>query len=157
MSSTPSIPPLTGTITVDVPVNQAFRAFTDAFGSWWPAECHIGQADMAMAVLEPRVGGRWYEQGTDGSECDWGPVLAWEPPHRLVVTWQINGQWQYDTDPAHASEIEVRFTADGDHTIVDFEHRDLDRYGDNADKVRGGMDGGWGELLGGYQKAAEMD
>ncbi len=99
MSSTPTIPPLTGTITVDVPVERAFRTFTDAFGSWWPAEYHIGQADMATAILEPRQGGRWYEQGTDGSECDWGRVLAWEPPHRLVVTWQINGQWQYDPDP----------------------------------------------------------
>ena len=113
MTSAPTIPPLTGTITVDAPIDQAFRTFTDAFGSWWPAEYHIGQADMATAILEPREGGRWYEQGTDGSECDWGRVLAWEPPHRLVVTWQINGQWQYDPDPAHASEIEVRFTADG--------------------------------------------
>ena len=74
---------------------------------------------MATAILEPREGGRWYEQGVDGSECDWGRVLAWEPPHRLVVTWQINGHWQYDPDPAQASEIEVRFTADGpDQTIV---------------------------------------
>jgi hypothetical protein len=67
MSSAPTIPPLTGTITVD----RAFRTFTDAFGSWWPAEYHIGQADMATAILEPREGGRWYEQGVDGSECDW--------------------------------------------------------------------------------------
>ena len=80
MTSAPTIPPLTGTITVDAPIDQAFRTFTDAFGSWWPAEYHIGQADMATAILEPREGGRWYEQGTDGSECDWGRVLAWEPP-----------------------------------------------------------------------------
>jgi hypothetical protein len=76
MSTAPTIPPLTGTITVDVPVERAFRTFTDAFGSWWPAEYHIGQADMATAILEPRAGGRWYEQGVDGSECDWGRVLA---------------------------------------------------------------------------------
>jgi uncharacterized protein YndB with AHSA1/START domain len=113
MTSTPTIPPLIGTITVDASIERTFRVFTDSFGSWWPAEYHIGQADMATATLEPREGGRWYEQGVDGSECDWGRVLAWEPPHRLVVTWQINGQWQYDPDPAHASEIEVRFTADG--------------------------------------------
>jgi uncharacterized protein YndB with AHSA1/START domain len=106
MSSSPTIPPLTGTITVQVPVDRAFRVFTDAFGNWWPAEFHIGQADMATAVLEPRAGGRWYEQGVDGSQSDWGRVLAWEPPHRLVLTWQINGHWQYDPDPEHASEIE---------------------------------------------------
>jgi hypothetical protein len=70
MSSAPTIPPLTGTITVDAPVELAFRTFTDAFGSWWPAEYHIGQADMATAILEPREGGRWYEQGVDGSEIE---------------------------------------------------------------------------------------
>jgi hypothetical protein len=74
MSSAPTIPPLTGTITVDAPLERAFLTFTDAFGSWWPAEYHIGQADMATAILEPRAGGRWYEQGSDGSECDWGRV-----------------------------------------------------------------------------------
>jgi len=90
MSSAPAVPPLTGTVTVAVPVERAFRVFTDSFGTWWPPEYHIGQADMAAAILEPRAGGRWYEQGVDGSECDWGRVRAWEPPHRLVVTWQIN-------------------------------------------------------------------
>jgi uncharacterized protein YndB with AHSA1/START domain len=81
MTSPATIPPLTGAVTVDAPVDQTFRTFTERFGSWWPAEYHIGQADMATAILEPRQGGRWYEQGTDGSECDWGRVLAWEPPH----------------------------------------------------------------------------
>jgi uncharacterized protein YndB with AHSA1/START domain len=156
MSSTPTIPPLTGTITVDAPIDQAFRVFTDAFGSWWPAEYHIGQADMATAILEPHQGGRWYEQGTDGSECDWGRVLAWEPPHRLVVTWQINGQWQYDPDPEHASEIEVRFTADRrDRTIVQLEHRLLDRLVDGQ-QLREGITGGggWTGLLELFAKAA---
>jgi uncharacterized protein YndB with AHSA1/START domain len=156
MTSTPTIPPLSGTITVDAPIDQTFRTFTDAFGSWWPAEYHIGQADMATAILEPRQGGRWYEQGVDGSECDWGRVLAWEPPQRLVVTWQINGQWQYDPDPAHASEIEVRFTADGpDQTTVTLEHRQLERLVDGQalrDGITGG--GGWSSLLEQFAKAA---
>jgi uncharacterized protein YndB with AHSA1/START domain len=156
MSSTPTIPPLIGTITVDTPIDQAFRTFTDSFGSWWPAEYHIGQADMATAILEPRQGGRWYEQGVDGSECDWGRVLAWEPPHRLVVTWQINGQWQYDPDPAHASEIEVRFTADSpDQSTVTLEHRHLDRLVDGQ-QLREGITGGggWTSLLELFAKAA---
>jgi uncharacterized protein YndB with AHSA1/START domain len=119
MTGTPTTPPLTGTITVDAPIEPTFRVFTDSFGSWWPAEYHIGQAEMATAILEPRAGGRWYEQGVDGSECDWGRVVAWEPPHRLVVTWQINGHWQYDPDPERASEIEVRFAADGPDQTID--------------------------------------
>ena len=154
MSSTPTIPPLTGTITVDAPVDQTFRTFTAHFGSWWPAEYHIGRAEMATAILEPRHGGRWYEQGVDGSECDWGRVLVWEPPHRLVVTWQINGHWQYDPD--HASEIEVRFSADGpDQTTVTLEHRHLERLVDGRalrDGITGG--GGWGALLELLAKAA---
>ncbi len=82
MSSAPTIPAIRGTVTVGVPVERAFRVFTDSFGTWWPAEYHIGQTDMAEAILEPREGGRWYEKGVDGSECDWGRVLAWEPPHQ---------------------------------------------------------------------------
>ena len=99
MTSTPTIPPLTGTITVDAPLERVFATFTNGLGSWRPAEYHIGQADLATAILEPHQGGRWYEQGSDAGEGDWGRVLAWEPPHRLVVTWQLNGHWQYDPDP----------------------------------------------------------
>jgi uncharacterized protein YndB with AHSA1/START domain len=156
MSTASPIPPLGGTITVGVPVDQAFRVFTQSFNMWWPAQYHIGQADMAEAILEPREGGRWYERGVDGSECDWGRVLAWQPPHRLVVTWQINGEWQYDPDPDHASEIEVRFTTDGPgQTVVELEHRHLDRLVDGQalrDGITGG--GGWGALLDLYAKAA---
>jgi uncharacterized protein YndB with AHSA1/START domain len=156
MSSASTIPPLRGTVTVAAAVDQAFRIFTDSFGTWWPPQYHIGQADMADAVLEPRAGGRWYERGVDGSECDWGRVLAWEPPHRLVVTWQINGQWQYDPDPSRASEIEVRFTADGPgQTVVELEHRLLDRLADGQaihDTIISG--GGWTAILELFAKAA---
>jgi uncharacterized protein YndB with AHSA1/START domain len=155
MSTPATTPPLRGTVTVAVPVEQAFRVFTDSFTTWWPAEYHIGQVDMAEAVLEPREGGRWYERGVDGSQCDWGRVLAWEPPHRLVVTWQINGQWRYDPDPDHASEIEVRFTADGPaRTMVELEHRLLERLigGQTIhDTIRGG--GGWTAVLEQFAKA----
>jgi uncharacterized protein YndB with AHSA1/START domain len=150
------MPDIRGTITLSMPVEAAFNFFTASFGTWWPPEYHIGQAEMADAILEPREGGRWYERGVDGSECDWGRVLAWEPPHRLVVTWQINGQWQYDPDPGHASEVEVRFTADGPgQTTVELEHRLLDRLaGGQAlyEAIRGG--GGWTAILERFAKAA---
>jgi uncharacterized protein YndB with AHSA1/START domain len=156
MSTASTIPPLGGRVTVGVPIERAFRVFTASFNTWWPHQYHIGQAEIAEAILEPREGGRWYERGVDGSECDWGRVLAWEPPHRLVVTWQINGQWQYDADPEHASEIEVRFTADGpEQTKVELEHRLLDRLVDGKalrDGITGG--GGWSTNLELFAKAA---
>jgi DNA-binding transcriptional ArsR family regulator/uncharacterized protein YndB with AHSA1/START domain len=128
LTTAPAIPALSGSIIVGASAEHAFRVFIGSFNTWWPHQFHIGQADMAGAILESRVGGRWYERGEDGSECDWGRVLVLEPPHRLVVTWQINGQWQYDPDPEHASEIEVRFTADGPgQTTVELEHRYLHR------------------------------
>jgi uncharacterized protein YndB with AHSA1/START domain len=160
VNSTPSIPPLSGSATVALPVEKAFAFFTASIGSWWPAEYHIGQPDMADTILEPRQGGRWYERGTDSSECEWGRVLAWEPPHRLVVTWQINGHWQFDPDPAHASEIEVRFTADGpEQTRVELEHRHLDRLV-AGQALRDGIEvsgGGWSSVLLTYAKAAEAN
>jgi uncharacterized protein YndB with AHSA1/START domain len=156
MSSAPPVPDIRGKITVSVPVEQAFQVFTSSFGTWWPREYHIGQAEMADAILEPKEGGRWYERGADGSECDWGRVLVWEPPQRLVVTWQINGQWQYDPDPGHASEIEVRFTSEGpEQTAVELEHRLLHRLaGGQAirDVILSG--GGWAAILELFAKAA---
>ncbi|HKN42488.1 MAG TPA: SRPBCC family protein [Propionibacteriaceae bacterium] len=153
--STETIPAIQGTVTVNAPIERAFRIFTESFTTWWPADYHIGEADMAEAIIEPREGGRWYERGVDGSECDWGHVLAWQPPHRLVVTWQINGQWQYDPDPEHASEIEVRFTPEGsDQTTVELEHRLLHRLvGGEAirDSISGG--GGWSAVLAQFAKA----
>lgn len=152
-----AIPPLSSSVTVAVDVERAFRVFTASFNTWWPMQYHIGQSEVAEAVLEPREGGRWYERGVDGSECDWGRVLVWEPPSRLVVTWQINGQWQYDPDPEHASEIEIRFTADGpEQTRVELEHRLLDRLvaGEALrDGISGG--GGWGAILAMFAKATE--
>jgi uncharacterized protein YndB with AHSA1/START domain len=156
MGSTPTMPAINGTITVGVPIEKAFRVFTASFNTWWPREYHIGQVDVAEAILEPREGGRWYERGVDGSECDWGRVLAWEPPHRLVVTWQINGEWKYDPDPDHASEIEVRFTADGpERTTVQLEHRLLERLvGGQAIRGAIGQGGGWTSILERFAKAA---
>jgi uncharacterized protein YndB with AHSA1/START domain len=94
-----TIPPIEGKTTVNVPVEQAFTVFTESFTAWWPHQYHIGSSDVAEVILESHEGGRWYERGVDGTECDWGRVLAWEPPNRVLFTWQINGRWQFDPDP----------------------------------------------------------
>ena len=154
MTGTAPIPPITGTVTLAVPVEHAFAVFTGSVDAWWPHQYHIGQAEVAEIVLEPQVGGRWYERGVDGTECDWGRVLVWEPPTRLVFTWQINGSWQFDPDPERASEIEARFTADGPgESVVEVEHRHFERLvGGQAihGAINGG--GGWAQLLDGFAK-----
>jgi uncharacterized protein YndB with AHSA1/START domain len=154
MTTTAPIPPITGAVTIGVPIEQAFRVFVGSIDKWWPHQYHIGQAELDEVILEPQEGGRWYERGVDGTECDWGRVLSWEPPHRLVFTWQINGSWQFDPDPERASEIEVRFTSDGpDQTTVAVEHRHFDRL-DGGQAIHGAIrgGGGWAQLLDGYAK-----
>src|SRR4051794_8206613 len=91
-------------ITVQASPERAFAVFTVQVDTWWPRSHHVGAAEMAEAVIEPRAGGRWYERGVDGSRCDWGDVLAWEPPHRLLLSWQIGGGWGLGPHPGHARE-----------------------------------------------------
>jgi uncharacterized protein YndB with AHSA1/START domain len=142
-------------ITVAVPPDRAFATFTAAFDRWWPRSHHIGEAELAEAVIEPREGGRWYERGVDGSECDWGKVLVWDPPRRLVLSWQLSSEWAYDADLW--TELEVTFSAEGpDRTWVELEHRGLDAYGDQMEKMRDSLDsdGGWRGLLERFGAAA---
>jgi uncharacterized protein YndB with AHSA1/START domain len=134
---------------------RAFEVFTTGIARWWPATHKIGQAPLREAVLEPRAGGRWFERGEDGSECDWGRVLVWEPPAHLVLAWQIDAQWRFDPDLV--TEVEVRFLPDGPGaTRVELEHRHLERLGAGADAARAALDspGGWGGLLEGFAAAA---
>jgi uncharacterized protein YndB with AHSA1/START domain len=144
-------------VTVKAPPAVAWRVFTEQMGTWWPLAVYkIGKANAVDAVIEPRVGGRWYERGDDGSTCDWGCVLAWEPPSRLVLSWDISADWQ--PDPTLKTEIEVRFIAEGDgSTRVELEHRHLDRYGPRRDEMRAIFDkeGDWGRLLQMFAGAAE--
>jgi uncharacterized protein YndB with AHSA1/START domain len=156
MTTAPTIPAIRRRITVAAPIERAFRVFTESFDTWWPRGHHIGAADLAQAVIQPYEGGRWYERGTDGSECDWGRVMAWQPPRRLLLTWQINGEWAYDPDPAHASEIEVLFSTGPDgQTIVDLEHRLFDRLAAGRALYDGvGGEGGWNGLLQQFATAA---
>ena len=142
-------------VTVNVPIGKAFAVFTEGLDSWWPRTHKIGGADLKRAVLEGWQGGRWYEVDADGSECDWGRVLAWEPPTRLVLAWQIDASWHHD--PGQLTEVEVRFTAEGpEQTRVDLEHRDLDRFGEAREQVLAAFDseGGWSGLLAAYAQAA---
>jgi uncharacterized protein YndB with AHSA1/START domain len=141
---------VTASIVVEAPLDRAFQVFTEDMLSWWPASHHILQGELAEMVFEPRVGGRIYDRGVDGSECQWSRVLAYEPPHRLVMSWDISTQWQVESDPAKTSEIEVRFVAESpSRTRVELEHRNLDRHGDGWESVRAavGSDGGWPESL----------
>lgn len=143
-------------ITVEAPQHVAWQVFTEQIGSWWPLAVYkIGKTNAVDAIMEPRVGGRWYERGDDGSTCDWGRVLAWEPHGRLVLSWDITADWQYD--PSLQTEIEVHFIPDGRaRTRVEFEHRRLDRYGARRDEMRTVFDktGDWGRLLAGFAQLA---
>jgi uncharacterized protein YndB with AHSA1/START domain len=145
-------------IVVDAPPDAAFDIFTGGMSSWWPmSDYSIGSGPMAAAVIEPHEGGRWFERAEDGSECDWGRVLAWEPPDRVVLAWQISADWGYD--PNLLTEIEVRFTAEDEtRTHVELEHRKLESYAERAEQMRaifGGSDGGgWAGLLRRFADAA---
>jgi uncharacterized protein YndB with AHSA1/START domain len=140
--------PVRKSLVVEAPPELAFEVFVNRFGLWWPKSHHIGAADPETFVIEPRAGGRWFERGVDGSECDVGKVKVFEPPSRLVLDWQLSAEWKFDSE-LH-TDVEVRFTAVGqDRTRVELEHRNLERFGDRAEAMRGQIDapGGWGGLL----------
>jgi uncharacterized protein YndB with AHSA1/START domain len=142
------IDPVRRQVMVEASQARAFEVFTARMDSWWPREHHIGKSPLARAVLEPGVGGRWYSLCEDGTECDIGEVLVWDPPHRVVLAWRITAQWQHD--PSFLTEVEVLFTAEGPkRTRVELEHRNLERYGAHADAIRKsiGAPTGWGRIL----------
>jgi uncharacterized protein YndB with AHSA1/START domain len=138
-------------ITVKAGIERAFHVFTEELDTWWPRSHHIGKSPMKKAIVEGRPGGRCYSEQVDGTECDWGSVLVWEPPHRFVMAWRIrHPEWQYETDLAKSSEVEVRFTPEPDGgTRVDLEHRHFERHGAGGDGMRTSVDspGGWSTLL----------
>jgi uncharacterized protein YndB with AHSA1/START domain len=153
--TTTSVAPVRKQIVVDAPQARAFRVFTERMELWWPRGHHIGKSPLHKIVLETHVDGRWYEIGEDGAPCDWGRVLAWEPPRRVLLAWQIDGNWQFD--PKLVTEVEVRFIAEGaNRTRVELEHRDLERFGAAAAAVRESIDsqGGWTEILRLFGEAA---
>jgi uncharacterized protein YndB with AHSA1/START domain len=139
-------------ITVEASQERAFEVFTEGIASWWPeASHHVSASERALPVIDWREGGRWCDVGDDGVECPVGHVIAFEPPDRLVLGWQLNAEFEYDPD--FVTEVEVRFIAEGEgRTRVELEHRDLERYGEKRDDTARALDGerGWTQLLGYY-------
>ena len=148
--------PVRKELTVEAPIERAFEVFTQGIGTWWPSTHSIGSSALKTAVIEPRVGGRWYEVGEDGIECPWGDVLAWEEPTRLVLAWRIGLDWRFE--PNLLTEVEVKFTSLGsDATRVELEHRLLENMRDQAEAARETFDspGGWSGLLEAYSAKAK--
>ena len=135
---------VTTAVDVQAPVEHAFRVFTEGIGSWWNPEHHILQAELAEMVFEPHVGGHIIDRGTDGSECRWARVLAYDPPRRVCFSWDINLNWQLEPDPAKTSEVEVTFTAEEpSRTRVVLTHRHLERHGQGWEQMRDAVSSGW--------------
>jgi uncharacterized protein YndB with AHSA1/START domain len=133
-------------IVVEAPIERAFSVFTDDFGGFKPREHNLLQVDIAETVFETHVGGNIYDRGVDGSECRWARVLAFEPPNRVVFSWDISPQWQIESDLDKTSEVEVRFISESpERTRVELEHRNLDRHGEGWESERDGVgsEGGW--------------
>jgi hypothetical protein len=146
--TTETLAPVQAAVTVNVGQQQAFEYFTANFADWWPVEGHSILEGCKGAALEPREGGRWYEFG-DSGECDWGRVIAWEPPGRLLLAWQLDHTWTYDPD--FLTEVEVRFIAEGDATTrVEVEHRNMDRFADPAVREAFASANGWTGVLAAY-------
>ena len=155
MPSTNQNPVVRKIVVVNAELEHAFAVFTKNMGQWWPKEHHIGLSPLVAVVVEPKKGGRWYEKDEDGSECDWGTVLVYDPPRRLVLSWHLNGNFEYDPDIARASEVEVQFISEHPGmTKIELEHRHFERHGESGDRLSTQVDqpGGWPYVLEGYSK-----
>ena len=143
------------TVLVKAPIDHAFRVFVERMESWWPATHHIGNTPFQAIFIEPRVGGRWYEINAEGAQCEWGQVLAWDPPHQVTFSWHLGpghdqADWKFDPDLAKASEVEIRFTAQSPATtLVELTHSKLQRHGEGFEQLRAIFDGpgAWSAIL----------
>ena len=144
-------------LSVGAPIERAFSVFVERIGTWWP-QSHRVKDDSADVVLEPKPGGRLYERAQDGTECDWGTVLAIDPPQHLQLSWEFTPTWQPSGDPARASRVDVWFTSTGpDTTSVILEHSGLERHGDGWEALRDSVSGdnGWSVILASYAALAD--
>ena len=152
-------------VRVQASIERAFSVFVEQMETWWPATHHIGKTPFEAIFVEPRVGGRWYERDVDGKLVDWGKVLAWEPPHRVTLSWHVgpghdSPEWKCDPNPAKASEVEIRFTAEGPATtFVELTHSKLERHGEGYEQLRALFDGpgAWIAILELYAKAVHEE
>jgi uncharacterized protein YndB with AHSA1/START domain len=144
-------------VEVPAPADRAFEVFTAGIDRWWTRSHHVQSGELDEIGIDPFPGGRLWERNDAGEVCAWGRVLVWDPPRRLVHTWQLQGDWKYDADPAKASEIEILFIAEApNRTRVEVTHRHLERHGDGAESVRRGVSDpkGWEYCLSLYAAAA---
>ena len=155
MTKTFTIAPVRKTITVNVSQARAFDVFTNGIDRWWPTGHGVGATPVTKSVIEPRLGGRWYTLHEGGEEVTVGTIRVWEPPFRIVFSWQINASWK--PDATVASEVEVTFTPQGPNTTrVDLEHRDFEVMGqESGEKMRSDVNGGWPGILEHYKVEAE--
>jgi uncharacterized protein YndB with AHSA1/START domain len=155
MTATVTIAPVRKSIRVSASQAHAFDVFTSGLGRWCPLDHGIGKAPRKAVVMETHVGGHWYELAEDGSRTNVGKIIAWEPPNRFVMTWDINSRWKPDTSVS--SEVEVRFIPDGTNaTRVELEHRKFEQMGaEEGESMRKDVDGGWPGLLEMFKQHAE--
>ncbi|HVY90933.1 MAG TPA: SRPBCC family protein [Hyphomonadaceae bacterium] len=151
-----TIAPVKKTITVEAAQAHAFEVFVSRIDLWWPKQHHIGDSPVVEQVMEPRLGGRWYTRHESGSESLTGHFTVWDPPKRIVFSWEINSQWKHEDNLALTSEVEVRFIAEGaSRTRVELEHRNFERMGEEGRAMRDGVDNGWPGILDLFKAAAE--
>ena len=150
-------PSVRSSIVVEASKERTFTVFTEDIGSWWPPEHHLLEGPLAEIVFEPRVGGHVYDRGVDGGECRWARVLAYEPPDRVVFSWDIDLHWQLEIDPTRTSEVEIRFVAETpERTRVELEHRNLERHGEGWERMQDAVGGPDGWITGLESFAARM-
>ena len=156
MNKTVTIAPVCKSVRVKASQPHAFEVFTAGLDRWWPRKASIGAAPMRATMIEPRLGGRWYEVGADGSQATVGKILLWDPPNRFIVSWDIDRHWK--PNATVGSEVEVRFTIEGpEATLVELEHRKFEQMGAEAGaSLRKDVDGGWPSILEGFRAAAEQ-
>jgi uncharacterized protein YndB with AHSA1/START domain len=150
-----TVAPIVRSVVVKAPPRVAFDRFTQQMAKWWPAEHHTGGNPFNEVVIEPRVEGRWFERDTQGTETQWGKVLTWEPPARVVLAWQLSAEFKFDPD--FITELELTFEPQGTGTRVTLEHRNLERYGDSAEKIRAALDGGWPGIFQSYADFTDQE
>jgi uncharacterized protein YndB with AHSA1/START domain len=149
-----TIAPVVKTVDVKCGPARAFELFTGRMGAWWPASHHIGGAPFEAIVVEPFAGGRWFERGSDGAETSWGKVLVWDPPGRVLLAWQLRADFTYDPD--FETELEITFAPHGEGARVRLEHRNLERFGADAEAIAKSLGGGWPTIVEGYASFADQ-